>query len=155
MAEPIYRLTRAQLGQALRGTIEMYLEFRDTHGKDDDQARLYGVGEVLDGLDADQELAASDPTEHLRLQLSDAHDALLAELEEALDLFAYEFCYRSGGEVIKVGGKPSVGGAWVERARAAMTAARGLPADTTAEQLQQVKDGILIWRGDHWEMPPA
>lgn len=83
MAEPIYRLTRTQLNTALDGAIEMYLEFHDTHGQDDDQARLYGVGEILDGLDADQELAASDPTERLKLQMPDAHADLLAVCEAA------------------------------------------------------------------------
>jgi hypothetical protein len=30
---------------------------------------------------------------------------------------------------------------------------RNLPADTTAEQLRQVRDGVLIYRDGAWEMP--
>lgn len=89
MAEPTYRFTRTQLTQALDGAIEMYLEFRDKHGQDDANAKLYGTGEILDGIDADRELAANDPTERLKLQLLDTHwqlweacEALLAACNE-------------------------------------------------------------------------
>lgn len=41
----------------------------------------------------------------------------------------------------------------VDQARAALVKTYILPADTTQKQLRQIEDGILIWRGDHWEMP--
>jgi len=48
---------------------------------------------------------------------------LVAALEEALELFAYEFCY-SDGRVIEAHGGPSAGGAWVKQARAAIEATK-------------------------------
>lgn len=54
------------------------------------------------------------------IQMTDTERALYAALQCALDLFAHEFCYSSTGEVIKTSGGPSVGGHWVEQARAAI-----------------------------------
>lgn len=66
-----YRLTRTQLDKALAATIEMFIEYRDKHGYDEERAAAAGVLEVIGGLDADRELAANDPTERLKLQLAD------------------------------------------------------------------------------------
>lgn len=64
-----YRFTREQLNTLLFAAIDMYLEFRDVHGHDAEASRFEAVGEMFDGLDADQELATTDPTERLRLQI--------------------------------------------------------------------------------------
>lgn len=64
-----YRFTREQLSSLLFATVDMYLEFCDVHGHDADASRFEAVGEMFDGLGADQELAATDSTERLRLQL--------------------------------------------------------------------------------------
>lgn len=48
---------------------------------------------------------------------------LVAALEEALDLFAYEFCY-SDGRVIETPGGLMAGAVWVKQARAAIEAAK-------------------------------
>lgn len=52
---------------------------------------------------------------------------LIAALEEALDLFAHEFCYKDGRVVLDhTTGKPyNAGGVWVQQARAAIAKARG------------------------------
>jgi hypothetical protein len=78
---PTYRLSREQLSKALDGAIAIYLEYGNVHGQDDGAARIAGVGEILEGLDADQYLAAEEPAERLRLQLPDAE----ADLRRALD----------------------------------------------------------------------
>lgn len=71
MEDTTYRLTRKQLREALRSAIDMYREYLGVYGYDDDGAREAGVHETIDGLDADRELVASDPTERLHLQLPD------------------------------------------------------------------------------------
>lgn len=141
MAEQTYRFTRAQLEQALRGAIEMYVEFRVAHGRSDEDARLYGAGEILDGLDADRELAASDPTERLKLQLPDGREKTQAACEVVFREAAH-----NGLGINSYAARLLI---------AVIAEARGLPAGTTAEQLRQVLDGVLVWRGDYWEMPPG
>lgn len=42
----------------------------------------------------------------------------------------------------------------IDYARAALINAYDLPSDTTPDQLRQVQSGVLVWRGDYWEMPP-
>lgn len=70
-----YHFTRAQLDQALAATIEMFIEYRDKHGYDEERAAAAAVLEVIGGLDADKELAAHDPNERLRLQLPGIYEA--------------------------------------------------------------------------------
>lgn len=65
-----FTFTRQQLNALLFATIDMYLEFRDMHEHDADGSRFEAVDEMFQGLDADRELARSDPTERLRLQLA-------------------------------------------------------------------------------------
>lgn len=76
-----YRLTREQLHSALMGAIGLYLEFRDVHEYEDSVAQHAGADEVMAGMDADKELAATDPTERLKLQLADNEDRLRGALE--------------------------------------------------------------------------
>ena len=76
-----YRFTREQLSTALINAIDMFLEFRDIHGHDQEAARFEAVGEIIDGLDADRELVTFDPTERLRLQLPDVLAAADASAE--------------------------------------------------------------------------
>jgi len=64
-----YHFTHDQLTALLYGALDMFFEFREVHGHDEEGAKFAAVGEVMDGLDADRELAAADPTERLRLQL--------------------------------------------------------------------------------------
>ncbi len=53
-----YTFTRDQLYRLLGGTIEMFIEYRDVHGKaESDDADLAAVSEMLEGLDAERELA--------------------------------------------------------------------------------------------------
>jgi hypothetical protein len=64
-----YHFSLAQLDQILTGAIEMYVEQIDVHGNDTEMAKYLAVAEMIGGLEADRELAASGPTERLRLQL--------------------------------------------------------------------------------------
>src|SRR5688572_18085038 len=64
-----YRFTRAQLELAINDGIKLFLEYCDKHDYDDDNARFAAIDEIVQGLDADRELVANDPTERLRLQL--------------------------------------------------------------------------------------
>ena|SRR5262245_11804931 len=53
-----YTFTRDQLVRLLGGTIQMFVEYRDVHGKpEQDGADLAAVSEKLEGLDAERELA--------------------------------------------------------------------------------------------------
>jgi hypothetical protein len=53
-----YTFTRDQLFRLLGGTIEMFVEYRDVHGKpEQDGADIAAVSEMLEGLDAERELA--------------------------------------------------------------------------------------------------
>jgi hypothetical protein len=61
--------TDKQVSDLLYATIDMFIEWRDQHGHSEESARFWAVGEMFDGLNADQELAATDPTERLRLQV--------------------------------------------------------------------------------------
>jgi hypothetical protein len=69
MTMTTYHFTREQLSDLLYATIDMLIEFRDVHGHDEESSKFEAVGEMLDGIDADRELASNDPTERLRLQL--------------------------------------------------------------------------------------
>jgi hypothetical protein len=64
-----YAFTSRQLQEALMGALELYVEYRYTHGHDDRSARLCAVGEVLSGLDAERELVAMGEQDEMRLQL--------------------------------------------------------------------------------------
>lgn len=51
-----YTFTREELRDLLTGTVDMMLEYRDRHGKDEPAATLAAVWESLGGLDAEDEL---------------------------------------------------------------------------------------------------
>lgn len=53
-----YAFTRNQLALLLRETLSMFGEFRDVHEHPDDVAKLDAIREMLEGLDAERELAA-------------------------------------------------------------------------------------------------
>lgn len=76
-----YHLTRAQLSKALDGAIEMFLEYQYQHGYGEMEARQKGADEIIQGLDADRELAAFDPNERLRLQLPGVYEQADASAE--------------------------------------------------------------------------
>jgi hypothetical protein len=87
-APATYHFTRAQLIKALDGAIEMFLEYQSQHGYGEMEARGLAADEVIQGLDADKELAADDPNERLRLQLPgvyEAADACASPFEGAAD----------------------------------------------------------------------
>lgn len=53
-----YTFTRDQLFNLLTGAIEMFIECRDVHGHPEtDGADIAAINEVLEGLDAERELA--------------------------------------------------------------------------------------------------
>lgn len=64
-----YHLNQAQLAQAMYSAIEMYKEYTIAHEYNDEAALHAAVSEIIEGLNADRELEATDPTEKLRLQL--------------------------------------------------------------------------------------
>lgn len=66
--EATYAFTQTQLHKLLRDTISMFVEYRDEHGKEEDQAEYWAIQEMLDGLKADRELAAAGE-DSLSLQL--------------------------------------------------------------------------------------
>jgi len=68
--ERTYHFTYTQLRAALTGAVEMFIELSDD--RDPESCRHAAVDEIIEGLDADYELVANDPTERLRLQLDRA-----------------------------------------------------------------------------------
>lgn len=55
-----YVFTDEQLRRLLYGCIGMFVEYRDVHGRTEDQAQFCAVDEMFQGLDADKELAGKD-----------------------------------------------------------------------------------------------
>lgn len=53
-----YTFDHAQLHDLVHGAIELYLEYREQHAKDDADARDHVVREVLEALDSEGELVA-------------------------------------------------------------------------------------------------
>ena len=51
-----YTFTAQQLRELLYGTIGMFQEYRDVHGKTEEQAVFHAASEMFDGLDAEREL---------------------------------------------------------------------------------------------------
>lgn len=66
MSEPTYTFTRQQLGMLLDSAIALFIEYRDTHGRAEDEAVRPAVLEVLEGLDAERELVAAGDLEAAR-----------------------------------------------------------------------------------------
>lgn len=54
-----FSFTRGQLDRLLTDTIGMFVEYRDKHGRDEEHAAYGAVSEMIDGLDAEQGLAAA------------------------------------------------------------------------------------------------
>jgi len=80
---PIYAFNGEQLTRLLEGTVEMFLEYRDQHGRDEAGAKDWAVLEMLQGLDADQELN-KDERSKTTLQLSSAE--LYARVNSEIDV---------------------------------------------------------------------
>lgn len=68
-----YTFTRDQLYSMLQGTIEMYLEYRKKHGQTTLQAKTSAALEVIEGIDADQNLVNWDVTEKTLMQVPPAN----------------------------------------------------------------------------------
>jgi hypothetical protein len=56
MGQQSYTFTKVQLNDLLAGTISMFMEYRDMHGKTKENARFAAVNEIFEGLDAEREL---------------------------------------------------------------------------------------------------
>lgn len=61
--------TREQLVKMLGGSIEMYLEFLNVHGKPEDQAQDAAVNEIMEGIDAEREMIATGDMEKASLRV--------------------------------------------------------------------------------------
>lgn len=51
-----YVFTPDQLNRLLYNTIAMFIEYRDVHGRTEDQAKFCAVNEMFEGLDAERYL---------------------------------------------------------------------------------------------------
>ncbi len=67
-----YIFTREQLIKLMYGTIEMLQEYRDKHGKPEDEAESHAVREMLEGLDAERELFEIGEVPYPTLQIMEA-----------------------------------------------------------------------------------
>lgn len=54
-----YLFTDAQMYSVLEGAINLFLEWRDKHGKDEGNAAHAAIQDIIEGLDAERELVAS------------------------------------------------------------------------------------------------
>ena len=68
----LYQFTDDQLSRLLHGTLEIFREFRDVHGQDEDSASINAVLETLGGLDAEIELVAHGEIETASMQIIDS-----------------------------------------------------------------------------------
>jgi len=66
----IYAFTGEQLTRLMEGTIEMFIEYRDQHGRDEDAAKDCAVCEMVQGLDADTDLLEEMGVRSSTLQLT-------------------------------------------------------------------------------------
>ncbi len=84
MAET-YGFTNEQLTNLLFGTIGMFIEYRDVHGKSEDSARFAAVSEMFEGTDAEIELAERGEVSKLSLSLGSVitvadHDRVIDQM---------------------------------------------------------------------------
>jgi hypothetical protein len=66
----IYAFTGEQLTKLLEGTIDMFIEYRDQHGRDESAAKDCSVCEMVQGLDADIDLRKECGVRTSTLQLT-------------------------------------------------------------------------------------
>jgi hypothetical protein len=59
-----YTFTYEQLDNLLGQTIELFIEYQETHGHDQSGARWEAVNETMTGLDAERELWARGEIQH-------------------------------------------------------------------------------------------
>ncbi len=52
-----YQFTQEQLCKVIADTLDMYLEYVDVHGHDRVRAAMVAIDEILQGLDAEKNLA--------------------------------------------------------------------------------------------------
>jgi hypothetical protein len=50
-----YKFTREQLGNLLAGVVDMFIEYRDKHGRTEEEAKFAAIGEMFEGLDTEFE----------------------------------------------------------------------------------------------------
>ena len=63
-----YHFTRPQLYRLLQDTIDLYTEQVERYAHDAEHARAAAISELLEGLDAEQDLYADHEISELRLQ---------------------------------------------------------------------------------------
>jgi len=63
-----YTFTRQQLDRLLNEAVGLFVEYRDTHGHDEDEAQPLAVAEVFQGLDAERDLVAYGDIDAATLQ---------------------------------------------------------------------------------------
>ena len=78
----MYAFTEEQLRRVLYGTIEMFLEYRDVHGRTEDRAVFPAVNEVFEGLDAERELVATGEGYNPTLQIIPAAEPSPSEIAD-------------------------------------------------------------------------
>jgi len=64
----IYSFTREQLWKQYKECLEMFIEYRDKHGRTEDAARTAAICEMLDGLDAEKVMWAFGEIPDMTLQ---------------------------------------------------------------------------------------
>ncbi len=67
--EPTYVFTEIQLRRLLEETIDMFVEYRDVHGKQEHHAKPAAVNEELQGLDAERYLVAHGELQQPTMQV--------------------------------------------------------------------------------------
>ena len=70
-----YTFTLTQLSDLLAGTIELYDEYCQLHGRDQRSARAATVADMVDGLDAERELYRAGEIERPGQVLHDDPDS--------------------------------------------------------------------------------
>ena len=55
-----YYFTQEQMSNLLDATIKMFIEYRDIHGKSEESASFAAQDEIMQGLNADQDLYKQD-----------------------------------------------------------------------------------------------
>lgn len=51
-----FKFTEEQITQLISDSIDMFIQYRDGHGHDEDKSQTFAILEMREGLKADQEL---------------------------------------------------------------------------------------------------
>lgn len=69
-----YQFTQEQLSDLLFGTVEMFIEYRDTHGHEEESAKFAAVKEMFEGLEAEKELVQEGVMSRATSQIVEKED---------------------------------------------------------------------------------